>query len=153
MDGVIGIFSKAQGSLGSILVDLVNTVGQLLGGILGQGQGAQVQVGTAASVSINAPTGTGDLAQASLNTADGNAGKTLNADVQGLLGSLLGGVVNDVGSLLGAVTGQDSGFALSVGNLISIGINQTPGDASLLSLGINTSPLTSGNTNGLSGSL
>ncbi|MBE7563489.1 hypothetical protein H7F10_11115 [Acidithiobacillus sp. HP-6] len=149
-----GIFASAKGSLGSVLADLVSSVGQLLGGITNQGGGTQVQVGTAASVSINAPSHTGNLVQADANTAQGSTGETLSADVQGLLGGLVGGVVGDLGDLLGGVTGQDSGFALSVGSLVSIGINQNPAEASLLSLGINTmssSSLSSGSSSSLGG--
>lgn len=149
-----GIFASAKGSLGSVLADLVSSVGQLLGGITNQGGGTQVQVGTAASVSINAPSHTGNLVQVDANTAQGSTGETLSADVQGLLGSLVGGVVGDLGTLLGGVTGQDSGFALSVGSLVSIGINQNPAEASLLSLGINTmnsSSLSSGSSSSLGG--
>lgn len=149
-----GIFASAKGSLGSVLADLVSSVGQLLGGITNQGGGTQVQVGTAASVSINAPSHTGNLVQVDANTAQGSTGETLSADVQGLLGGLVGGVVGDLGDLLGGVTGQDSGFALSVGSLVSIGINQNPAEASLLSLGINTmssSSLSSGSSSSLGG--
>ncbi len=149
-----GIFASAKGSLGSVLADLVSSVGQLLGGITNQGGGTQVQVGTAASISINAPSHTGNLVQVDANTAQGSTGETLSADVQGLLGGLVGGVVGDLGDLLGGVTGQDSGFALSVGSLVSIGINQNPAEASLLSLGINTmssSSLSSGSSSSLGG--
>ncbi len=151
---MIGIFASAKGSLGSVLADLVDSVGQLLGGITNQGDGAQVQVGTAASVSINAPSHTGNIVQVDANTAQGSSGETLSADVQGLLGGLVGGVVGDLGALLGDVTGQAPGFALSVGSLVSIGINQNPAEASLLSLGINTisgPSLSSGSTSGLGG--
>ena len=150
MSGSTGIFANVQGTVGGLLADLVNTVGSLLGGVTGQGNGAQVQVGNLASASINTPGGSASIAQVSATTSNGSAGGALAADVQGLLGSLAGGVVNDLGSLLGGLGGgQGSGFALSVGGLVSIGINQTPAQASLLSLGTNTSSTGAGGLGGL----
>ena len=154
MSGSTGIFTNVQGIVGGLLADLVNMVGGLLGGVTGQGNGAQVEVDNLASVSINTPGGSGSIAQVSATTSNGSAGGALAADVQGLLGSLVGGVVNDLGGVLGGLGGgQGSGFALSVGGLISIGINQTPAQASLLSLGINTSSAAGGvgSTSGLGG--
>lgn len=150
MSSSIGIFAKAEGSIGGLLANLVNTVGTLLGGVTDQGSGAQVQVGSLASVSINKAGGTGNLAQVSASTShDSSGASSLSADVQGLIGSLAGGLVTDLGSLLGGLSGTPgTGFALSVGSLVSIGINETPAKASLLSLGINTDSLGSSSLGG-----
>lgn len=136
----LGLSAVASGELGNVLANVVDELGSLLGGLLGQGKGVKVAVGSAAAVAVNATPSTGNLAQVSANTSNtsGSAGsEKLAADVQGLLGDVVGGIVSDLGSLLGGLMGTPGmGTSLSVGNLISIGINATPTPASLLTLDI-----------------
>lgn len=133
----LGISAKAGGKLGNLLANVVNDLGSLLGDVLGQGNSVHISVGNAASVAVNATPGTGTLAQVSANTSGSAGAEKLTTDVQGLLGDIVGGVVSDLGSLLGGLTGTPGmGTSLSVGNLISIGINATPVPASLLTLDI-----------------
>lgn len=133
----LGVSAVASGELGNVLANVVDELGSLLGGLLGQGKGVKVALGSAAAVAVNATPSTGNLAQVSANTSGSAGSEKLAADVQGLLGDVVGGVVSDLGSLLGGLTGTPGmGTSLSVGNLISIGINATPTPASLLTLDI-----------------
>lgn len=131
-----GVGANLGGSVGNLASQVVDLLSRLLGGMTGQGNGTQVNVGNLASVSLNAPSGNGNLASVTARTSQAAAGEALSASVEGLVGTLVGGVVNDLSLLLGGVSGQGNGFSLSVGGLASIAINQQPAPASLLSLGI-----------------
>jgi hypothetical protein len=132
---VNGIGANLGGSVGSLVSQVVDLLSRLLGGVTGQGNGAQVNVGNLASVSLNAPSGNGNLASVTASTSPAATGESLSASVEGLVGTLVGGVVNDLSLLLGGVSGQGTGFSLSIG-LASVAINQQPTPASLLSLGV-----------------
>ena len=135
-NNVNGVGINLGGSLGSLVSQVVDLASRLLGGVTGQGNGTQVNVGNLASVSLNAPNGNGNLASVTASTSQTGAGESLSASVEGLAGALVGGAINDLSLLLGGVSGQGSGFSLSIGGLASVAINQQPAPASLLSLGV-----------------
>lgn len=148
----MSISAQLGGSVAKLLAEVVDAVTGLLGDRSGHGNGATVQVADLASIALNAQAGTGTLATVQATTSQsvpigqsqGQSDTQLAANVGGLVGNLVGGVIDTLSLLLGGVSSQTQGqnmgmgFSLNVGNLVSVAVNQTPANAALLSIGLDT---------------